>query len=112
MVALIPCSYISEHVLEGQRFILEDAVILIFKLLQFPKSEYKHPVPTLPSRQEMRSLDPSEAYVLQATVNMEENSSPELLSLGERKILRLKDYLRPLVKLAPVDRLSLDTRLR
>lgn len=57
-------------------------------------------------------LDKSDAYILQASLCLEENPSPDLLGHGTEELRRLKDELDGCVELGMVNRLSLDTKVK
>ncbi|KAL1959215.1 hypothetical protein VTO42DRAFT_2720 [Malbranchea cinnamomea] len=106
--------YVSEYVVEGNMFILDDTVLFLHRVLNFPPGYVKDPTrPTesLPPLDQMMPLDPSGSYILQASITVQD-VNPDMLKAAAQRLLRLKDHLKPVVKLEPADRLSLDTRVK
>ena len=106
--------YISEHVVQGDMFVLDDTVLYLHRVLNFPTSFQKDPSrPTehLPPLDQMIPLDPSGSYVLQASITVQD-ANPDMLKAASQRLLRLRDNLKSAVKLEPADRLSLDTRVK
>lgn len=108
-------SYISEYIIEGNTFILDDIVIFLHRVLNFPadaQEDLKAPRRHLPPLKELQPLDPSGGYVLQAAITVQESNNPDLLRAASQHLLALKERLKAVVKLEPADRLALDTRAR
>ena len=61
---------------------------------------------------DLRLLDESEAYILQASVRVQDGSKVETMQRGANELLGLRETLRGVVELEVVERLSLDTRVR
>lgn len=95
-------------------FILDDTVIFLHRVLKFPPDEQgsTRPREHLPSLDTMVPLDPSGGYVLQVSITVQESGNPDLLKAASQRLLSLKEHLKPVVKLEPADRLSLDTRVK
>ncbi|PGH07833.1 hypothetical protein GX51_01543 [Blastomyces parvus] len=110
--------YVSEYVVEGHTFVLDDTVLFLHRVLTFPPSDdgggLKTPAPTeyLPPLDKMVPLDTSGAYVLQASITVQDSGNPDLLKANSQRLLGLKEHLKSVVKLEPEDRLSLDTRVK
>ncbi|EDN09052.1 conserved hypothetical protein [Histoplasma mississippiense (nom. inval.)] len=83
-------NYVSEYVVEGHRFILDDIVLFL--------------------HHQMLLLDTSGAYILQASITVQDSGNPDMLKANSQRLLGLKEHLKSVVKLEPKDRLSLDTR--
>lgn len=60
----------------------------------------------------MRVLDASGAYILQASVRVQDGSKVETVQRGVSELLGLRETLRGVVELEMVERLALDTRVR
>ncbi|OAX81900.1 hypothetical protein ACJ72_03754 [Emergomyces africanus] len=116
--------YISEYVVEGHTFILDDTVLFLHRVLTFPPSNddgsgggstgaiTKAPAEYLPPLDKMVLLDTSGAYVLQASITVQDSGNPDTLKANSQRLLGLKEHLKSVVKLEPADRLSLDTRVK
>jgi hypothetical protein len=105
---------VSEYVVEGDMWILEDNVILLHRVLTFPPDSQKHPrkpIETLPRLDQMIPLDNTGSYSLQTSIKVQD-ANPDMVKGASQRLLRLKDLLRSAVKLEPADRLALDTRVR
>lgn len=63
-------------------------------------------------RSDLRLLDESGAYILQASVRVQDGSKVETVQRGASELLGLRETLKGVVELEVVDRLSLDTRVR
>lgn len=66
---------------------------------------------TIPDISKLTPLDPSEGYVLQASIEIADGNSPDLKDKATQQLLAIKDALRSSVDLTPGDRLALDTRV-
>ncbi|WEW55435.1 Mediator of RNA polymerase II transcription subunit 18 [Emydomyces testavorans] len=108
------CSYVSEYVLEGDRFISDDTVLLLHRILNFPPNKQPQGAPAtqLPRLEAMVPLDSSGGYVLQAWITVQDSGNPDLMKAASKRLLGLKEHLKSAVKLEPADRLSLDTRVK
>ena len=107
-------SYVSEYLLEGHRVVHNNAVLLLHRVLRFPASDGGDPQPrqTLPPYADLTPLDLSGAWVLQASLRVQDGNKPESMTLGIDELKALKDTLRGVVDLEVGDRLALDTRYR
>ncbi|KAI9874271.1 MAG: Mediator of RNA polymerase II transcription subunit 18 [Pleopsidium flavum] len=107
-------SYASEYVLEGQRFIHQNLILLLHRVMQFPTGEEFHSSPRkgLHTFESVMPLDPSGAYVLQASIRIQDGSKPESISVGINELKAFKEMMRGVVDLDVGDRLALDTRVR
>lgn len=95
-------------------FVYNDVVLFLQRVLTFPANYRDSSTPrrSLPPLQEMTLLDQSGSYVLQAGVTVQDGSNLEAMKLGTQYLFGVKEQLRTAVKLEPVDRLALDTRVR
>jgi len=57
-------------------------------------------------------LDPSGAFMLQATIRIDDSSKTALLQSATEELVRLKTQLKGVVELKVPDRQSLNTRVR
>ncbi|EAS33024.2 RNA polymerase II mediator complex subunit Srb5 [Coccidioides immitis RS] len=106
--------YVSEYVLEGDMFILDDTVILLHRILNFPAKHHLQGLPAfyLPPLQEMVPLDSTGGYLLQASITVQDSGNPDLMKATTQRLLGLKEHLKSAVRLESADRLSLDTRVK
>ncbi|QSS51415.1 RNA polymerase II mediator complex subunit Srb5 [Histoplasma capsulatum var. duboisii H88] len=114
-------NYVSEYVVEGYRFILDDIVLFLHRVLVFPPGHESGsgggtttlaPTEYLPPLDQMLLLDTSGAYVLQASITVQDSGNPDMLKANSQRLLGLKEHLKSVVKLEPKDRLSLGTRVK
>lgn len=70
------------------------------------------PTEYLPPLDQMLLLDTSGAYILQASITVQDSGNPDMLKANSQRLLGLKEHLKSVVKLEPKDRLSLDTRVK
>jgi len=107
-------NYVSEYVLEGHRVIHNNIVLLLHRILRFTASPGHQGVPLkqLPPCATLKPLDPSGAYLLQASVRVQDGSKPEGMTLAINELKTFKDLMKGVVDLEVGDRLSLDTRVR
>ncbi|KAL2355707.1 mediator complex, subunit Med18 [Cryomyces antarcticus] len=106
--------YVTKYMLEGQRLVCKNIVILLHRILRFPaEHDTDEAMNTqLPTYTSMRPLDEAESYVLQASVRILDGSKPENLATGTEELLAFKELMKGAVDLSVVDRLSLDTRVK
>ncbi|PGH27531.1 polynucleotide kinase 3'-phosphatase [Polytolypa hystricis UAMH7299] len=104
--------YVSEYVVEGDMLVLDDTVLFLHRVLNFPPGQQGvgRPAESLPPLDQMVPLDSSGAYVLQSCITVGESGNPDLLKAASQRLLGLREHLRSVVKLEPADRLALDTR--
>ncbi|KAI2039723.1 Mediator of RNA polymerase II transcription subunit 18 [Ophidiomyces ophidiicola] len=106
--------YVSEHVLEGSLFVLDDTVLLLHRILTFPPddSAKRAPARRLPGLQTLLPLDKSGGFVLQASIIVQDSVNRDMMDTASQRLLRLKEQLKSAVKLEPADRLALDTKVK
>lgn len=97
--------------IEGDVFIHNDTTIFLHRVLNYPEDSQTAPSPrtTLPPLKDLALLDPSGSYLLQASITVQDGTSPESAT---QRLYGLRDQLRTAVKLEQADRLSLDTRVK
>jgi mediator of RNA polymerase II transcription subunit 18, fungi type len=66
----------------------------------------------MPEPSTLTALDPSDAYLLQASVRVADGAQPELLAQGGSELTALRTALKGVVELEPGDRMALDTRVK
>jgi mediator of RNA polymerase II transcription subunit 18 len=104
---------VKEYVLEGHRFVLDNTVVLIHRILQYPDSQSESNLRTaLPPFNSLKLLDPSGAYILEFKLRVADGSNAALVRTGEQELERFQNTMQGVVELNVPDRLSLDTRVR
>lgn len=114
MLLLTCYSYVSEHIVEGHRFVLNNTVISLHRILQWPKPIDPPSINTPVSigyPAEPKPLDPSRGYILELKIRLSQ-SDPALIKNGEDQLLGLKTRLLGVVELKVPERLALDTRVK
>ncbi|OCK77415.1 hypothetical protein K432DRAFT_358638 [Lepidopterella palustris CBS 459.81] len=107
-------NYVSEYYLEGHRFVNQNVVILLHRILQEPgpRPIQTSPQKSLPTFNSLKPLDPSGGYVLQASILVQDLGKPAILDQGVEELKRFKDLMKGCVELDVPDRLLLDTRVK
>jgi mediator of RNA polymerase II transcription subunit 18 len=107
-------SYVSEYYLEGHRYVHNNIVILIHRILQEPcvGPIQNAPRPSLPPFDSIYPLDPSGSYILQASIRVNDQGGPALIDAGVEELKAFKNLLKGCVELDAPDRLLLDTRVK
>jgi mediator of RNA polymerase II transcription subunit 18 len=104
---------LNEYVLEGHRFILNNAILLLHRILQYPDIHTDaSPRSTLPVFSSLIPFDASGAYLLEVKIRLSDGINPALVNTGHQEMERLRTMLRGVVDLNVPDRLALDTRVR
>jgi len=106
--------FVSEYYVEGHRFVHENVVIFLHRVLHEPgvRSLEAAPNEDLPSFTALQPLDPSGAYILEAKIRVEGFNNPAVLEAGVQELMRFQAQMKGCVELAVPDRLSLDTRVK
>lgn len=99
---------------EGDRFIHQNIILSLHRLLPAPASggSQGSPPKEAPQLDTLKPLDPSNAYVLQASIRIQEGSKPESISVGINELKAFKELMKGVVELDVGDRLALDTRVK
>ncbi|KAF7508261.1 hypothetical protein GJ744_009406 [Endocarpon pusillum] len=109
--------YLSQYVTTGDKFYDQDTTLFLYKVMQASDQSTQNTTPTTatinttPDISKLTPLDPSEGYVLQASIEIADGNSPDLKDKATQQLLAIKDTLRSSVDLTPGDRLALDTRV-
>ncbi|MBE7181453.1 MAG: hypothetical protein INR71_09640 [Terriglobus roseus] len=100
--------------MEGNRFIYNNVVLLLQRILKFPPGAAapSEPRASLPAFDQLSPLDDSGAWVLEASILLERDPKPELVTRGTRELLALQAQMKGVVTLAAPERLALDTRVK
>ncbi|KAI9848172.1 MAG: Mediator of RNA polymerase II transcription subunit 18 [Sclerophora amabilis] len=120
-------NYVSEYVLEGHRLIHNNIILLFYHILRFPadmevqtdpasdsttNGSSAAPREILPPYASLLPLDSTNAFVLQASIRVQDGNKVEPMTLGMTELKGFKDSMRGVVDLEVGDRLALDTRFR
>ncbi|KAF2461504.1 Med18 protein-domain-containing protein [Lineolata rhizophorae] len=119
--------FVSEFVLEGYQFVLNNVVLHLHRVLQFP-AERRSSVPSaqqyqqqqlrerprgfLPPFGSLHPLDSSGAYMLKTTVRLADGTRPDLTRAGLNELYGFRDTMKGVLELKMVQRLALDTRVK
>lgn len=92
----------------------KNAVILLHRILRLPTPEEPRdsPFESLPAFTDLEPLDKSDAYVIQASIKIQDNYKPETREKAQKELIALKATLKGVIDLDPAERLSLDTRVK
>ncbi|KAL9612111.1 MAG: hypothetical protein Q9167_003263 [Letrouitia subvulpina] len=93
-------THISTHHLQGHRWTQNNISLILIRPLLSSGNKNSRP------------LDPSGAYLLTASIKVQDGTKPEQISRGVRELVALKDTLKGSIDLEPADRLALDTRVK
>ncbi|ORY12269.1 mediator complex, subunit Med18 [Clohesyomyces aquaticus] len=107
--------YVSEYYLEGHRFVHDNIIVLLHRVLHesgVRPAPGVSPNTALPSFDSLRPLDPSGGYVLEAKIRVQDLNNPNVLDAGIEELKRLKSQMKGCVELNVPDRLLLDTRVK
>ncbi|KAI9039104.1 mediator of RNA polymerase II transcription subunit 18 [Aspergillus affinis] len=107
-------SYVTEYMVEGDIFIMNDIVIFLHRVLQYPNEgqEPHEPRRQLPPFQQLTSLDRTGSYVLQASITVQDGGNQEMMKTASQHLFGFREQLKSAVRLEQADRLSLDTRAK
>ncbi|PKY04041.1 putative RNA polymerase II mediator complex subunit Srb5 [Aspergillus campestris IBT 28561] len=106
-------SFVSEYVVEGDIFVLNDIVIFLHRVLHYPTEPQSHePRRELPPLSDMTLLERSGSYVLQASITVQDGGNQEMMKTASQHLFGLREQLKSAVRLEQADRLSLDTRAK
>ncbi|PWY76210.1 putative RNA polymerase II mediator complex subunit Srb5 [Aspergillus heteromorphus CBS 117.55] len=108
-------SFVSEYVVEGDVFVLNDIVIFMHRVLLYPTSgvqESHGPRRQLPAYRELSPLERTGSYVLQAAITVQDGANQEMMKTASQHLFGLREQLKSAVRLEQADRLSLDPRAK
>jgi mediator of RNA polymerase II transcription subunit 18, fungi type len=114
MLLLMPSRYVSQYVLEGHKFYDQDITLFVHQVLQMPQASDEQAIAltkSIPPVSELRPLDSSKGFVLQASIEAVDGNNHEVKEKAVQQLMAMKETLKQAVTLAPGDRLALDTRV-
>ena len=114
--------YTTQYLIRGHKFYADDTILSLHQLFPLPTgippSSEADIISSsiLPSLSDLKPLDLSGAFVLQASIEIQpdmQNTStnPELRTKATQQLLKMKETLKETVELKPGERLALDTRV-
>ena len=105
-------SYVSRYVVRGQRLYDQEQTLSVHRYYQAPNATDKDALDYafMNNPEAMQLIDKSGCYVVKASVDTVDGSVAELKDRATTQLLAMRDTLKPVINLAPVDRLALDTR--
>lgn len=107
-------SYTTAYVLQGHHFTTNNIHLRLTRTLLLP-TNYASDTGPAPAPSDVSSLSPldaSGAYLLEASLRVHDGAQPELMGRGATELMGLKEALKGVVELEPVERLALDTRVK
>lgn len=112
MLYLTSCHlrHVTTYTISGHRFTHHSTSLLLYRV-PLPAATVEDDT-TSDGLPQVRLLDPSGAYILQASVQVQDGSKVETMTKGVNELLGLKEILKGAVELEIGDRLALDTRVR
>lgn len=99
---------------EGHRFVLNNTVIFLHRILRWQKPINPPSINTpvsVGSSDNLKPLDPSGAYLVEAKIRLAD-SNPALIKTGEDQLMGLRSRLTGVVEMKVPERLALDTRVK
>lgn len=114
MILLIFIRYVTRYYVEGCQFYDQDTTLFLYRIRSIPDSrraENACDISKLPPRERLSLIDPTEAYVLQASIDVADGNNEDLKNRASEQLIRMRETLKQAVTLEPADRLSLDTRI-
>jgi mediator of RNA polymerase II transcription subunit 18 len=109
-----PHRFVTEYYVEGYRFIYNNVVVFLHRVLHEPgvRSVETAPKTALPSFAALELLDPSGAYIFEAKVRIQDFKDATTLESGVNELREFQQQMKGCVELSLPDRLSLDTRVK
>ncbi|KAL6714845.1 Mediator of RNA polymerase II transcription subunit 18 [Lecanora helva] len=105
-------SHTSTFHLSGHRFTHLSTSLSLYRILlpTFPSNPPTTTTHIPPLATTTRPLDPSDTYILQASLRVQDASKVETVNRGMAELMGLKEMLRGCVELEAGERLAMDTR--
>jgi len=104
---------LHEYYVEGQRFTCRDLSISLYRhLLPPPPDEGTEPKDDVVKLDDMELLDPSGAFVVEATVRIDDRTKPALVQTATEELNWFRTEMKGCIDMRVPERLSLDTRVR
>jgi mediator of RNA polymerase II transcription subunit 18 len=108
--------YAYQYVLRGHRFIHGNIIVRLYRFYYSPKkaSGLEKPIDDAPpsTMDDLSPIDLSGAWIVDATVRVEDSANAELTEQAKRELERFRGAMNGAVDFRAPDRLALDTRVR
>lgn len=105
-------TFVAQQIHSGHRFIQGHVVFKVVRLL-LPKAPQESPFEaTPPTAEQLKLLDPSGSYLIEASVKVEDRTNNKLTELASKELLDLEKMLQGSIELYAPDRLTLETRIK
>ena len=106
--------FVSEYYIEGHRFVHENIVLFLHRVLHEPgvRSLETEPKQHLPRFDALQPLDPSGAYILEAKIRVQDINNAAETDAAVEELRRFQTQMKGCVTMTLPDRLALDTRVR
>ena len=101
--------------LAGYRYVHNNVILHMYRIMLLPMAlaqEISISEEQRPRLDACTMLDGSGAFILHASVMVEDGNNLELMARGTKELTQLRDLLKGCVELRSADRLALDTRLK
>lgn len=97
---------------KGSRLYDQDTTLSLHRLYRVPEAKEGTALDWtfIDKPDAIRLFDISGGYILQVSVDAVDGGTSELKDAAAAQLVAMRELLKPVVALAPVDRLSLDTR--
>lgn len=103
-----------QYTLIGNRFIYGNVIVCIVRFhipADGAATEYPIDAPP-PSPADLKLLDPSQSWIVEATTRVEDTSNGEITDKAKKELLNFQTFMDGAIDLYVPDRLALDTRVR
>jgi len=106
--------YVTEYYTEGHRFVHDNDIITLSRMLQEPgaRNVETSPRAVLPTFGALKPLDPSGSYLLEAKIRVQDLKSAAVSDKAVKELNNFKEQMKGCVELRAPERLSLDTRVK
>ena len=112
-LTFIAASFSSAFCIQGHRFTYQNTSLLLYRI-HIPTPASNEDVLEIKGSDDDigRLLDPSGAYLLEASIRVQDGSNVDLMKRGVGELYKLKETLKGVVELEAGERLAFDTRVR
>jgi mediator of RNA polymerase II transcription subunit 18, fungi type len=106
--------FVSEYYTEGHRFVHENVVLYLHQILHEPgvRSLETSPKPVPPAFDQLKPLDPSGAYILEAKIRVQDLNNTVVSEKAVAEMNKFRASMKGCVEMSAPERLWLDTRVK
>lgn len=104
--------YIGQQLHTGDFFVHGNVLLRVYRILVMNKPADKPIHANFPALKWFNMLDDSGAYIVDASIRLEDRSNSKLADLAVKELMDTKRLLQGAIELYVPDRLSLDTRVK